>query len=115
MLLIPKKTVPVLAPPARLKRASNDAPAYLQALVRAVEESWEAPDAAQYENCFDHYVEALLEPLTEEHLSIEETLALFRSKVERMIEIAPDLFEKALRRSPLETGYFIDGGDDDTH
>ena len=46
-------------------------------------------------------------------LRIAEELALFRSTVEWMIEIAPDFFEKALRRSAFETGHFIQGDDDD--
>lgn len=113
MIFRRKKTVPVDAPPAQVTRASKEVPAYLQPLVATVEETWEAPDPAQFESSLDGFTEELLRPLSEEELRIAEERALFRSTVERMIEIAPDFFEKALRRSAFETGYFIQGDDDD--
>lgn len=88
-------------------KASATAPSYLAPLTETVEESWEAPDAAQYQHSFDDYLHELLAPIAELEDALEQQRLQFHLKVERMMEIAPDLFEKALRKSGLETGYLI--------
>ena len=72
-----------------------------------VEENWEAPDAAQYQHSFDGYLHDLLTPIAGLEDELEAKRLQFRLKVERMIEIAPDLFDKALRKSGLEVGYLV--------
>lgn len=112
MFMLKRPPAQIQAPSAPVQRASQEVPSHLKPLVLTVEETWEAPDPAQYENALQDHMAALLEPLDEQERSIEEKRVLFRRTVERMVEIAPDLFEKALARSAFETGYFIGGGND---
>lgn len=94
-------------------KASKTTPSYLTPLTATVAENWEAPDAAQYQHSFDGYLQELLLPIAGLEDDLEAQQLQFRLKVERMIEIAPDLFDKALRKSGLETGYLIKEPRDD--
>ena len=96
------------AAPAPSKRAAQSVPHYLKLIVRTVEELWEKPDPNQYDGAYQDYLIDLQKPIEEIETAIEEKTVLFRCTVERMVEIAPDLFEKALGRSAFETDYFID-------
>lgn len=98
---------PVSAPLFAQPTAKDTAPSYLKTLVATVEETWEAPDAAQYQHSFDGYLQETLLPIAQLEDELEAQRLQFRLKVERMIEIAPDLFDKALRKSGLEVGYFV--------
>ncbi|MEM6914118.1 MAG: hypothetical protein AAF511_09085 [Pseudomonadota bacterium] len=98
---------PVSAPLFVQPTATENAPAYLKTIVGTVEETWEAPDAAQYQHSFDGYIQDTLLPIAQLEDELEAQRLQFRLKVERMIEIAPDLFDKALRKSGLEVGYFV--------
>lgn len=103
----------VEAPVALMRPAPETLPAYLSPLLTAVEDDWEAPDAGQYQHSFECYLADRLTPLGDMQDALEEQKLLFRLKVERMIEIAPDLFDKVLRRSGFETGFLIDGVSDE--
>ena len=96
--------------PIHSERASDGAADYLQPIVRAIEETWEAPDPDQFDHAYQGYLEALFAPIELLESEHAEQTDLFRFQLQRMIEIAPDLFEKALRRSAYETGYLIDKG-----
>lgn len=96
--------------PVQRKQASDGAPDYLQPIVRTVEESWEAPDPDQFDNAYQGYLEELLPPVDQLEGELAEKTDQFRFQMQRMIEIAPDLFEKALRRSAYETGHLIEKG-----
>ena len=98
---------PLAAPLLTQPTATQAAPAYLKPLVATVEEAWEAPDAAQYQHSFNGYIHETLLPIAELEDALEAQRLQFRLKVERMIEIAPDLFDKALRKSGLEVGYLM--------
>ena len=98
----------IQAPPLAVASASQSAPDYLMPIVEVVEESWELPCADQFDHAFRLYVEALLRPIeTMDDEFADQQLVLF-GHVQRMVEIAPDLFDKAMRRTPFETGYFIE-------
>jgi hypothetical protein len=103
----PAPATPLAAPLFAQASATPTAPAYLKPIVATVEENWEAPDAAQYQHSFDGYIHETLLPIAELEDELEAQRLQFRLKVERMIEIAPDLFDKALRKSGLEVGYLI--------
>ena len=98
------------ATPVPLRHRGDEIPAYLKPLVLTVEEDWEAPDPAQFQNALQAYVEDLLEPLDGMERALDEKRVLFRCKVERMMELAPEFFEKALARSAFEAGIFIENG-----
>jgi len=95
--------------PAPSKRAAQSTPAYLNPIVLTVEETWETPDADQYDYARESYVEHLQKPFLKLETDRRLKTVLVTHKVERMIELAPDFFEKALSRSAFETGYFIEG------
>ena len=103
----PPVALPLAAPPFTPPTATDTAPADLKPIVATVEEGWEAPDAAQYQHSFDGYIHDTLLPIAALEDELEAQRLQFRLKVERMIEIAPDLFDKALRKSGLEVGYLV--------
>lgn len=111
MRIFGRKKTEIEAAPVPVVRASRGAPTYLTSLVKTVEESWEIPDAGQYDHAYQGYLGEILEPIEDMQGALDEKHLLFRLKLQRMIEIAPDLFEKALRRHALETGYFIEGSE----
>lgn len=112
--MLPKLFKPKPLPATRLDAqpfpqpsASQTVPHYLKPIVATVEENWEAPDAAQYQHSFDGYLHDLLMPIAGLEDELEAKRLQFRLKVERMIEIAPDLFDKALRKNGLHVGYLV--------
>ena len=102
-----KKIHTVEAPVVPQDRSSDAASPYLKPLVAWVEEHWEVPPAEQYEHSYQGYLEEITDPIEGLEDRLEEKELLLRLKVQRMIEIAPDLFEKALRCNGVETQYFI--------
>lgn len=92
--------------PVRLKDAIKAD--YLVRLTQPFEESWEAPASEQFEHAFQAYVDDLLAPAEALDDELAEKKVLLRGHVQRMVEIAPDLFDKAMRRTPFETGFFIE-------
>ncbi|MFN3226828.1 MAG: hypothetical protein ACE360_11335 [Hyphomicrobiales bacterium] len=113
--LIPKpvKRTPIEAPVVFEPKAAKSAPNYLTAIVSNVEENWEQPDPAQYQYGFEGYIQDILGPIAELEDELEQQQLQLRLKIERMMEIAPDLFDKALRKSGLEIRYFIGEPRDD--
>ena len=99
--------------PAPAKRAAQSVPAFLQSIVLTVAETWETPSPDQYDHARHGYVEHLQQPFLKLEKARQLKTVLAMHKVERMIELAPDFFEKALSRSAFETGYFIERGNDD--
>ena len=91
--------------------AAQTIPAYLLPIVLTVEDTWEAPDADQYDHAREGYLEHLQQPFLELEKDRQALAVLVTHKVEQMIELAPDFFEKALSRSAFETGYFIERGE----
>ncbi len=96
--------------PALSKSPVQTVRSYIKPLVLTVEETWEAPDSDQYDHAYQGYLEELHRPIDAIEQEIQQKLAAFRCKVEQMVEIAPDLFDKALSRSAFETGYLIERG-----
>ena len=113
MKLFRNREVSFEAPPAPDRRNAHDVSEWLRPLVMTVEQGWEAPDADQYDHAFQGYLETILDPIAELESALEEKQLVFRLKLQRMIEIAPDLFDRALRRSAFEAGYFIEKGKND--
>lgn len=113
MKLFRNREVSFEAQPAPDRRIARDVSEWLRPLVMAVEQGWEAPDADQYDHAFQGYLDTILDPIAELEAALEEKQLVFRLKLQRMIEIAPDLFDRALRRSAFEAGYFIEKGNDD--
>ena len=95
---------------APVSNAVQSLAAYLKPIVLTVEETWEIPDADQYDYAREGYVEYLQQPFIKLEKERRLKTVLVTHKVERMIELAPEFFEKALSRSAFETGYFIEGG-----
>ncbi len=89
--------------------AAQSLPDYLRPIVLTVGETWEIPDADQYDYAREGYVEQLQKPFLKLEKDRRLKTVLVTHKVERMIELAPEFFEKALSRSNFETGYFIGG------
>ncbi len=111
MLFFGRKKGEIEAAPVPIPRAADGVAAYLVPLVKTVKEDWETPDAEQYDHAYRRYLEEILEPIEDMQDALDEKQLLFSLKLQRMIEIAPDLFDKALRRHSLETGYFIERND----
>ncbi len=99
------------AAPIPVSTVTQSVPTYLKPIVLAVEEAWEAPDADQYDHARAGYLEHLQQPFLELEKDRQALAVLVTHKVEQMIELAPDFFEKALSRSAFETGYFIERGE----
>jgi hypothetical protein len=108
-----KKPASIEAAPFARPSATETAPVYLKPIVSTVQETWEEPDAAQYQHSFDGYIHDILTPIATLEDDLEAQRLQLRLKIERMMEIAPDLFEKALRKSGLETDYLLEGPRDD--
>ena len=108
MRIFRRKKAALEAAPAPVSRGAQSVPLYIEPVVLTVEETWEEPDPDQYDHAYQGYLDDLQKPIESIETAIEEKAAVFRCTVERMVEIAPDFFEKALARSAFETGYFID-------
>ena len=87
----------------------DDHPDWLEAVIQDVR-NWEVPDIDQLDHAFDGFLEAQSAPIEEIDRQQLERILRGRELVQRLLEIAPDLFEKALQRYPLDTGYYLDGG-----
>lgn len=85
----------------------RETPPFLQNLIRTIRDTWECPTAHDFEAARDSYAAHLQEPFLAIAEEREVKLALLRSKVEAITALAPDLVERALRRTPFETQYFI--------
>ena len=109
----PHNALDIKSPSALNRKAQQLTLTCFRPLVATVESDWEAPAPEHYETAYQAFVEELLEPLDELNQSIDEKRTLMRTRIERMIEIAPDLFEKALERSGLERQYLVERGQDD--
>lgn len=110
-----KRKAKIKAAPIAALRRGQVLPEYLKSLVATVEEDWELPDPAQYQNCLEQYLDDILLPLSEMEEALDDKRIQFRIKVQRMREIAPDLFEKALRRTAFEAGYLLREDEHDVH
>lgn len=49
--------------PIQKDRAADGVPDYLQSTIRAVEETWEAPDPDQFDHAYQGYLAELLSPV----------------------------------------------------
>lgn len=106
-----KKSKPELqASPFPITSAAQGAQDYLQPIVEVVEENWELPASEQFDHAFHFFMVESLRPIEAMEEDFANKQLLLRSHVQRMVEIAPDLFDKALRRTPYESGYLIEGG-----
>jgi hypothetical protein len=104
-----KKSKPeIQAPPLPVVSATQNAPDYLQPIVEVVEENWELPASDQFDHAFNLFVEELLRPIEMMEDDFADRQLVLQGHVQRMVEIAPDLFDKAMRRTPFESGYFIE-------
>ena len=103
----------IQAAPFPVVTAAQSAPDYLRSIVEAVEDGWELPASEQYDHAFHFYMADLLRPIEAMEEDFADKQLLLRSHVQRMVEIAPDLFDKALRRTPFESGYLIEGDNQD--
>lgn len=101
------------AAPASIIDATQSVPAYLQSIVLSVAETWHSPDPNQYDHARQGFVDHLQNPFLKLEKSRQLKTVLVTHKVERMIELAPNFFERALSRSAFETGYFIEKGKND--
>lgn len=86
----------------------NKMPDWLRPLIQDVRD-WEAPDGDQLEHSFMGYQADLDAPIEKLDKELADKTMEGREVVQRCIEIAPDLFEKVLRRYPNGTGYHIEG------
>ncbi len=65
----------------------------------------ELPDHDQLDHAFQGYLDELHAPFEAHDEAIETLVLEAREIVQRVLEIAPDLFDKAMRRSPLDNAY----------
>lgn len=106
-----KKSKPDLqASPFPIRSAAQSAQDCLLPIVEVVEENWELPASEQFDHAFHFFMVESLRPIEAMEEDFADKKLLLRSRVQRMVEIAPDLFDKALRRTPYESGYLIEGG-----
>ncbi len=108
-----KKPPKIETASALINSAAKLLPDYLQEVVRTVEVNWEEPDSDQYDHAYQGYLEEQQTPFLKLELIRAQKVARAKHIAERMIEIAPEYFEKALSRSAFETGYFIEKGKTD--
>ena len=113
MGIFQKKKTKIKAASAPKFSNAQSIPAYLQSIILTVAESWNAPDPGQYDHARQGYIEHLQQPFLKLEKIRQVKTVLVTHKVERMIELAPEYFEKALGRSAFETGYFIERGKSD--
>lgn len=106
-----RKSKPDLQPsPFSITRAVQETQDYLHPIIEVVEENWELPASEQFDHAFHFFMVESLQPIEAMEEDFADKKLLLRSHVQRMVEIAPDLFDKALRRTPYESGYLIEGG-----
>jgi len=105
--LFPDKSHAGTAAPLVVKKPDNH-PDWLEAVIRDVR-NWEVPDADQLYHAFDSFLEAQSAPIEAIDKQQLERIMSGREIIQRLIEIAPDLFEKALTRYPFDTGFYLDG------
>jgi hypothetical protein len=74
-------------------------------LVRQLEESWEEIGGEQFEAAFEAFVDDLNEPVEAMEDELADKTIELRTQVQRMMEVAPDLFDKALKNSPHHSGF----------
>lgn len=103
-------TAPRAVPAKGIAGTASD---HLAQLIDQFEESWEAPAGEQFEHVFQAYTEELLAPVAALDDELAEKKVELRGHVQRMVELAPDLFDKAMRRTPYRTGFFIEQENDD--
>ena len=103
----------IKAGPAPTNSNVQSVPVYLQSILLTVAETWETPSPDQYDHARQGYIEHLQQPFLKLEKIRQIKTVLVTHKMERMIELAPDFFEKALSRSAFETGYFIERGKSD--
>lgn len=82
-------------------------PEYMRGIIEAIERG-EAPKHEQLEYAYEKFVEHITNPLRQMDQDQHELWLRARSVAERMIELAPEFFDRALRRHPRETAYFIE-------
>ncbi|WP_316861071.1 hypothetical protein [uncultured Cohaesibacter sp.] len=104
-----RKKVTATATPAPVIKASQEVPDYLGDIVAQVEEHWESVDPEQFDHALEAFNEANFIPLEMLETDLEKQGLELRNVLQRMIEVAPDFFDKALRRSGWESGYLLDG------
>lgn len=91
---------------------ANRSPSYLTPIVQVIEENWELPAQEQFDHACRQFLEELLQPIEQMEDEFADRQLELISHVQAMVQIAPDLFDKAMRRTPYETGYLIKGDDD---
>ena len=87
-------------------RASTPAvksyPRFAYRIIRCVIESWEEPQAEQYENAYEEFIQELSAPARALQRQRRAQIVRITTKIDRMKELAPDLFERALSHTGIE-------------
>jgi hypothetical protein len=104
--LLPARTHAGSAAPV-VVREKEDCPEWLEAIIDDVRD-WEVPDSDQLAHAFDGYMASLSAPIEALEQEQQERILRGRQLIQRLSEIAPDLFEKALQRYPMDTGYYLE-------
>ena len=88
-------------------------PNHLKPLVRSVIENWEVPAHEQYDHALEEYLAGLKRPnLALEKEKRGKTVRLIHT-VERMMELAPDFYERAISHVGLDQQHLIEWRSDD--
>ncbi len=99
------------APPLP-KREADNPPEWLEPILMDAR-NLEIPDSDQLDHAFNGFLDSLHAPIEKIEAQISGQIFEGREIVQRTLEIAPDFFEKSLKRYPLDTGHYIDGGKDE--
>jgi len=83
-------------------------PNFLRPLVRTVLENWETPAPEQYGHGFEEYLESIKQPIGALEKEKRTKTVLLIHTVERMMELAPDFYERAISRAGLDQQKLIE-------
>ncbi|MBO6814525.1 MAG: hypothetical protein JJ891_06675 [Rhizobiaceae bacterium] len=90
---------------AHVETVSRNTNERITVLARQLEESWEEIGGEQFEAAFETFVVDLNEPIEAMEDELADKTIELRTQVQRMMEVAPDLFDKALKNSPHHSGF----------
>lgn len=93
-------------------RGNHEVPKYLSHIIAGIEQNWEPVDPEQLDHALERFMAANLVPIERLESELEKQNLELRSILYRMVELAPDLFDNALRHTTWETGYLIAGDKD---